>query len=115
MSGQPHLQIKLIASFWLTAMVCATSLLAGPRTEDVSFRATCDGTEQKYVIVFPDGFSADKPCAALIALHGHGSDRWQFVKDPRGECRAARDVACCSSRPTIAQKCRGWGRKPKPT
>jgi len=59
----------------------------------MSFQATCDGTEQKYVIVFPDGFSADKPCAALIALHGHGSDRWQFVKNPRDECRAARDVA----------------------
>lgn len=74
-------------------VLCATSVFAEPRTEDASFRANCDGTEQKYVIVFPDGFSADKPCAALIALHGHGSDRWQFVKDARGECRAARDVA----------------------
>jgi pimeloyl-ACP methyl ester carboxylesterase len=57
------------------------------------FRAACDGTQQKYVVVFPHGFSADQPRAALIALHGHGSDRWQFVKDARGECRAARDVA----------------------
>jgi pimeloyl-ACP methyl ester carboxylesterase len=29
----------------------------------------------------------------LIGLHGHGSDRWQFVKDARDEARAARDVA----------------------
>jgi pimeloyl-ACP methyl ester carboxylesterase len=29
----------------------------------------------------------------LIALHGHGSDRWQFVKDGRGECQAAREAA----------------------
>ena len=29
----------------------------------------------------------------LIALHGHGSDRWQYIKDPRDECRVARDVA----------------------
>jgi pimeloyl-ACP methyl ester carboxylesterase len=71
----------------------ATDLFAGSRTEDVSFQANCDGTEQKYVVVFPEGFSANKPCAALIALHGHGSDRWQFVKDARGECRGARDVA----------------------
>ena len=28
-----------------------------------------------------------------MALHGHGSDRWQFAKDDRGECRAVRDVA----------------------
>ena len=85
--------MKPIAVFCLAVACWTTNLLAGPRTEDVSFRATCDGTEQKYVIVFPDGFSVDKSCAALIALHGHGSDRWQFVKDPRGECRAARDVA----------------------
>ena len=77
----------------LLVALSTTNLLAGPRTEDVSFRAGCDGTEQKYVIVFPDGFSTDKPCSALIALHGHGSDRWQFVKDLRGECRAAREVA----------------------
>lgn len=70
-----------------------TNLFAEPRTEDVSFKANCDGTEQKYVVIFPDDFSADKPCSALIALHGHGSDRWQFVKDARGECRGMRDVA----------------------
>ena len=82
---------------WLPAILLAAlstaSLLAETRTEEVSFRADCDGTEQKYVIVFPDGFSAGKPRAALVALHGHGSDRWQFVKDPRDECRAARDTA----------------------
>ncbi|MBI5685018.1 MAG: alpha/beta fold hydrolase [Verrucomicrobia bacterium] len=85
--------MKLIATFCLGMALLAPNLAAESWTEDVSFRASCDGTEQKYVIVFPDGFSADKPCAALIALHGHGSDRWQFVKDARGECRAARDVA----------------------
>lgn len=77
----------------LTLALFATNLFAAPRTEDVTFRATCDGAEQKYVVVFPEGFSANRPCDALIALHGHGSDRWQFVKDARGECRAARDVA----------------------
>lgn len=85
--------MKPLALFCLTLAVSATSLFAEPRIEDVSFRAHCDGTEQKYVIVFPDSFTPDKPCSALIALHGHGSDRWQFVKDARGECRAARDVA----------------------
>lgn len=58
-------------------------------TEDRSFTATCDGSEQRYVVVLPDGATRD----VLIALHGHGSDRWQFVNDPRDECRAARDVA----------------------
>ncbi|MBI5395410.1 MAG: alpha/beta fold hydrolase [Chloroflexi bacterium] len=85
--------MKQIAAFCLAAALCPTNLFAEPRTEDVTFRANCDGTEQKYVVVFPDGFSADKPHAALIVLHGHGSDRWQFVKSDRDECRAVRDVA----------------------
>ncbi len=62
-------------------------------TRDVSFTAQCDSTEQKYVLLFPRAFSSDKPHDVLIALHGHGSDRWQFVRDGRDECRAARDFA----------------------
>lgn len=64
------------------------------RIEDVSFKASCDGSEQKYVIVYPE--PSDTPqqtVSVLIVLHGHGSDRWQFVRESRGECRAARDVA----------------------
>lgn len=60
---------------------------------DVSFTANCDGSEQKYVMLLPAGFRADAVHDVLIALHGHGADRWQFVKDGRDECRAARDVA----------------------
>ncbi|MCU0786528.1 MAG: alpha/beta fold hydrolase [Verrucomicrobia bacterium] len=60
---------------------------------DVAFTAVCDGTEQRYVLMLPAGFKADQPHDLLVALHGHGSDRWQFARDPRDECRAARDVA----------------------
>ena len=63
------------------------------RITDVSFTATCDGTEQRYVVMLPSGFKPKRPYDLLIALHGHGSDRWQFISDPRDECRAARDVA----------------------
>lgn len=63
------------------------------RVEDVSFKATSDGTEQKYVVIYPKSFDEQKPQSLLIALHGHGSDRWQFVKQARGECKAARDLA----------------------
>jgi pimeloyl-ACP methyl ester carboxylesterase len=44
----------------------------------------------------PDGFQRDRPLTVLIALHGHGSDRWQFVREERGECRAVRDVAAAT-------------------
>lgn len=60
---------------------------------DVVFKSTLDGTEQRYVQILPDGFDPDEPHGLLIALHGHGSDRWQFINDGRGECAAARDAA----------------------
>jgi pimeloyl-ACP methyl ester carboxylesterase len=62
-------------------------------TREVTFTAQCDGTEQKYVLLFPPSFTPDTPHDVLIALHGHGSDRWQFIRDGRDECRAARDFA----------------------
>ncbi len=65
----------------------------GASMNDVSFVATCDGTTQRYVEIMPDPFDEKAAHDVLIALHGHGSDRWQFAKDPRDECRAARDVA----------------------
>jgi predicted esterase len=63
------------------------------RIADVNFTAACDGTKQRYVCMLPVGFKPERPHGMVIVLHGHGSDRWQFVRDPRDECRAARDVA----------------------
>lgn len=64
-----------------------------PTREDVAFTATSDQTEQRYVLITPVNFDAKTETPVLIALHGHGSDRWQFAQDNRAECRAARDVA----------------------
>jgi len=86
---------------WLLIVAC---VLAQPETapvdrpdrwtvQDVSFTADCDGTTQHDVVMLPRDFAAKQAHDVLIALHGHGSDRWQFVNDLRDECRAARDVA----------------------
>lgn len=73
---------------------CLAAMAAEPFTwREVSFTARCDGTQQLYVIGLPAGFDPAKPHDLLIALHGHGSDRWQFVRDERAECRAVRDTA----------------------
>lgn len=71
----------------------AAGLAFAAEPEDIAFTAEVDGTEQRYVEVLPPDFDPDKPTDALIALHGHGSDRWQFVRQDRSECRAVRDVA----------------------
>lgn len=63
------------------------------KIEDVAFKAAIDATEQKYVLMTPNSLATDKSCDVLIALHGHGADRWQFVNDKRDECRASRDFA----------------------
>jgi pimeloyl-ACP methyl ester carboxylesterase len=61
--------------------------------EDIAFTSQLDGSEQRYVLMLPSDFSKAQPHALMIALHGHGSDRWQFARDPRDECRAAREIA----------------------
>lgn len=81
----------------VASLLCASRLLWGATNEavvqDVSFKARCDGSEQRYVLLRSRDFAVNAPHDVLIALHGHGADRWQFVRDKRDECRAARDVA----------------------
>lgn len=77
------------------AVAIAASGLRGdePRTEDVAMVARCDGSTQRYVLLYPRDFQAERPTDLLIALHGHGSDRWQFIKDAGDEGRATREAA----------------------
>ncbi|MDD3471106.1 MAG: alpha/beta fold hydrolase, partial [Thermoguttaceae bacterium] len=63
------------------------------RIEDRCFTAHCDGSEQRYAVLYPQNFVPNMPYDLLITLHGHGSDRNQFIMDDRDECRAAREFA----------------------
>ena len=81
--------VVLCISLHVATVACA----AEPRMEDVAFTAKCDKTEQRYVVIYPAGFKANEPHDLLIALHGHGSDRWQFAIKVFDEASAARDVA----------------------
>ena len=85
-----HAVATLFAGVFVT-LLAANALAAEP--VDVVFKSKLDGTDQRYVVILPNDFDAEKQHSVLIALHGHGSDRWQFVKDGRGECKAARDAA----------------------
>lgn len=60
---------------------------------DVKFIAKVDNSAQHYVKLLPADHDANRQCDLLIVLHGHGSDRWQYVRQNRSECRAARDIA----------------------
>jgi len=60
---------------------------------DVAFRSNLDGTEQRYVELVPTDAAPNAVRDVVIALHGHGSDRWQFIQQNRGECQGVRDVA----------------------
>jgi predicted esterase len=82
---------------WTLIFICSAMPAqvsgAEPTIEDVAFKSTLDGTEQRYVLMLPVAFQHEQSHDLLIVLHGHGSDRWQFVKQQRGECKAARDFA----------------------
>lgn len=60
--------------------------------QDVTFEAKTDHSTQRYVLLLPKTFDEKTPHDILIALHGHGSDRWQFVTATRPECQATRDI-----------------------
>lgn len=60
---------------------------------DVTFKAEFDQSVQHDAIVLPKEYDRAKPHDLLVTLHGYGSDRWQFLRSPRDECRAARNVA----------------------
>ena len=78
------------------ALAIVTPLAAAERwspPQDVEFRSEQDGSVQRYVELLPEPFDPAKETHLLIGLHGHGSDRWQYVRQERGECRGARDVA----------------------
>lgn len=78
----------------LLALIVGTSVADELRPpDDQEFQAEVDGSSQRYVEMLPQSFDPQEPCDLLIALHGHGSDRWQYVKDDRGECKGVRDVA----------------------
>lgn len=60
---------------------------------DVQFTAKIDGSAQRYVVMLPEGLEPGRPVDLMVLLHGHGSDRWQFITAERDECRGLRDAA----------------------
>ena len=83
--------MKPFLFFTLTLLASYAALYAEP--QDIAFRSTLDGTEQRHVELLPESFEPAMAYDVLLAFHGHGSDRWQFIKDMRGECKGVRDVA----------------------
>ena len=77
----------------LIAFSSAQAADAFQEPQDITFTAAIDGSAQNYVLLLPEGFEADTKHSLMIALHGHGSDRWQFINSAYLECKAARDVA----------------------
>jgi pimeloyl-ACP methyl ester carboxylesterase len=60
---------------------------------DLAFTADCDGSTERVVELLPPDFDTAAPHDLLIALHGHGADRWQFIREARDECRGTREAA----------------------
>ena len=61
--------------------------------EDVSFISDYDQSEQRYLLLLPEGFDPSKPTDLIVFLHGHGSDRSQILSDQWGEIRVTREKA----------------------
>ena len=90
--------IQLVLLALVSLLLCATPAMhvAADKSGvplDMDFKAQADKTMQKYVVVLPRDFDPAKHHDISLVLHGHGSDRWQYVRAERGECKGARDVA----------------------
>jgi pimeloyl-ACP methyl ester carboxylesterase len=79
--------------YFFVFLAIGSSAFADWNIVEETFTAKCDGSKEAYVSMLPDGFKPDQTCDLLIILHGHGGDRWQFVKSEQEICRAIRDVA----------------------
>ena len=104
-------RIWIAAALYVSLNVVTAARAAEPRMEDVAFTAKCDKTEQRYVAIYPAGFKAKEPHDLLIALHGHGSDRWQFARTAIDEATSARDVAAAHHMLFVSpdyRKCTSW-------
>lgn len=84
---------KAFLIFWISLLPLSSAwgILTDP--QDVAFTANADGSTQYYVIRLPENFNPFFGYDLLIALHGHGFDRWQFATGDWDETRAARDFA----------------------
>jgi pimeloyl-ACP methyl ester carboxylesterase len=88
---QRFLTVGLLIFTFVSVWVLSAEL--GPCV-DVAFTADADSSSQRYVLRLPADFNAAQPHDLLIALHGHGSDRWQFATSTAwNECIAVRDFA----------------------
>ena len=85
-----------------TTLAAALALLLAPlpalptsaaEPVDLAFTAECDGSTERVVELLPPDFDPAAPHDLLIALHGHGADRWQFIREARDECRGTREAA----------------------
>ena len=86
--------MKRILTQCLICLVVPTLQLAyGVEPRDVTFVSEADHTEQRYVELLPEKFNPEEKHDVVLAFHGHGSDRWQFIRETRDECRGVRDVA----------------------
>ena len=63
------------------------------KSQDIEFKSNYDQTPQRYILRLPADFDEAANHDLLIALHGHGSDRWQFSDAEHPQCAAVRDVA----------------------
>jgi len=59
---------------------CQAQEVLGMTLSDVIFVAELDKTVQKYVVLEPEGFRGSSKRTLLVALHGHGADRWRRLK-----------------------------------
>jgi pimeloyl-ACP methyl ester carboxylesterase len=76
---------------WLFLCVLARGLAAA-EPADIAFTSQADGTVQRYLLVLPEGYDANRSHHLMVGLHSYGGDRRQFLETKFPTVRAAVDA-----------------------
>lgn len=87
------IKVYLILVLWLGGGAWVFSQQSLVKYTDIGIVSGVNGDSLNYVEILPENFEINKKYDLIIALHGHGSDRWQFAINERPECLAFRNIA----------------------
>lgn len=84
------ISVIILIGLWIYSPVYGKRL---DESRDIEFKSDYDQSPQRYILRLPEDFNESVSHDLLIALHGHGSDRWQFAEAEHPQCTAVRDTA----------------------
>ena len=93
MSNLVVIQMNNIKWYLIVFLSAWCSQINSQILQEKNFISDFDQSKQNFIEILPQAFDEHQSHHLIIALHGHGSDRWQYATWDRDECNAFRNFA----------------------